>query len=50
MDPLDASAFADAEALASAAATTNGRVCLTNLVVRRRKRRGAKIFFVTAAA
>ena len=50
MEPLDASAFADAEALASAAATTNGRVCLSNLVVRRRKRRGAKIFFVTAAA
>ena len=45
---MDASAFT-ADALAAAAADGD-RVCLSNLVVRHRKRRGAKMFFVTASA
>ena len=45
---MDASAFT-ADALAAAAADGD-RVCLSNLVVRHRKRRGAKMFFATASA
>ena len=45
---MDASAFT-ADALAAAAADGD-RVCLTNLVVRHRKRRGSKLFFARASA
>ena len=45
---MDANPFT-ADALAAAAADGD-RVCLTNLVVRHRKRRGSKLFFARASA
>ena len=45
---MDANPFT-ADALAAAAADGD-RVCLSNLLVRHRKRRGAKMFFATASA
>ena len=54
-ETLDAREYADADALVSAAAAAaasagDGTVTLTNLRVTHRKRRGAKQFWVTAAA
>ena len=52
-ETLDAREYADADALVSAAAAASagdGTVTLTNLRVTHRKRRGAKQFWVTAAA